>query len=80
MIPEQWSGNTGLESQRVRFDNSVKPLSSVNVCRSSPNLQIHISGYFLPPTRMPPIAGLQYLLEHHTLALFESTQSFINQL
>ena len=31
--------------------------------------------------RASPIFGrLQYLLEHHTLALFESTQSYINQL
>ena len=27
-----------------------------------------------------PIAGLQYLLVHHALVLFESTQAYINQL
>ena len=44
---------------------------------------IHIlSGYFSQPTRMSPIAGSQYLLEHHMhmLELFESTQYYINQL
>ena len=29
---------------------------------------------------MLPVAGLQYLLEHHMLVLFESTQSYINGL
>ena len=30
--------------------------------------------------RYPHVAGLQYLLEYHTFVLFESTQSYINQL
>ena len=43
-------------------------------------LQLHLEGYLSPPTRVPPIAGLCYLQEHHMLALFESTQSYINYL
>ena len=33
-----------------------------------------LDGYLSPPTRVPPIAALQHLLEHHLLVLFESTQ------
>ena len=43
-------------------------------------LQLHLGGYFSPPTRVPPITGLQYLLEHHRLVFFEWTQPFINQM
>ena len=43
-------------------------------------LQLHLSGYLSPLTRVSPIAGLWYLLEHHMLVLFESIQSYINQL
>ena len=35
---------------------------------------------FITTYKGSPIAGLQYFLEHHTLVLFESTQSYINQL
>ena len=40
----------------------------------------NLCGYLSPPTRMTPIAGLQYLLEQNTLVLFESTQTYIKQL
>ena len=51
----------------------------MNICRSSPNIQLHLSGFLSLPTRMWPIAaaGLQYLLEQHMLV---STQSYIYQL
>ena len=61
-----------LESQSVSLEDTGKPLSSVNISRLSLNIS--------PPTRVPPIAGLQYLLKHYMLVLFESTKSYINQL
>ena len=68
------------KSQSVSLDNLGRPLSSVNVHRLFPNFQLQLGGYFSPPTRVPSIARWQYLLEHHMLVLFESTQSNINQL
>ena len=49
-----------LESQSVSLDHSVKPLSSVNFRRASPNFY-NLSGYISPFTRLPPIAGSQTL-------------------
>ena len=40
---------------------------------------LSLGGYLSPPQR-PPLAGLGYLLEHHALVLFQSTQFYINQL
>ena len=34
----------------------------------------NLSGYLSPPTRVPPIIGLKYLLEYHTLVLFMKTK------
>ena len=68
------------ESQSVSLDSSGKSLSSENIHRLTPNFQLQLGGYLSPPSRVPPIAGLQYLLEHHMLVLFESTHSYINQL
>ena len=42
-------------SQSVSLDNSGKPLSSL----TPTNLRLHLGGYLSPPTRVPPIAGLQ---------------------
>ena len=69
-----------LQSQSLSLDNSGKPLSSVNACSLSPNLQLHLGGYLSLPKTVLPVAGLQYLLQHQTLVLFEATQSYINQL
>ena len=49
-----------LESQSVSLDDSVKPVSKVNVLRASPKF-CSLSGYLSPPIRLPPMAGSQML-------------------
>ena len=36
--------------------------------------------YSSPPTRVPPIAGLRNLQEHHMVVLIETTQFYVKQL
>ena len=60
---------------------------SILPCRTTPNFFIlidysintttYVSTYLSIPTRMPSIAGLQYLLEYYMLLLFVKTQFFI---
>ena len=47
-------------SKSISLDDSGIPLSIVNVRRASPNF-CNLSGYLLPPTRLPPIARSQLL-------------------
>ena len=78
VLPPYWFLSQPVHSlvkeSECKFDNSGTPISSVKVIRLSPNLQLHLSGYLLPPT------GLQTLLNHHMRVLFVSTKSYMNQL
>ena len=52
--------SSGEKSQSISIDNSVKPLSIVNVRRASPNF-CNLQGYLSPSTRLPSIVGSQTL-------------------
>ena len=47
-------------SQSISLNDSGNPLNIVNILRGSPNF-CNLSGYFSPPTRLPPIARSQTL-------------------
>ena len=59
LISEPATASSG-QSQRPSLDDSGRPLNNVNVRRMSLNF-CNLSGYFSPPTRLPPIAGSQML-------------------
>ena len=63
-----------LKSQSVSLGNSGKQFSSLNLCRSSTNLQSHLGGCFPPLKRLPTIAGV---VGHHMLKLFESIRIWL---
>ena len=70
----QWKESDPVSTIQVNHWSFWRSVNHVQI------LAIALRWLFIITFKGALIAGLWYLLEHHTLVIFESTQSFINQL
>ena len=77
LISEPASTSSG---QSVSLDDSGKPLGSLNVHRLSPNLAVSLRWLFITIYKDAPNCRLPVLTRTPHALLFESTESYTNQL